>query len=98
LMVAKNMYVDSRSGWISDRSICYLASGRPVLAQDTGLADVIPTGEGLLSFSTLEEAVEGARAVRCDPERHQRAARRLAEEFFDSSVVLPSLVNRIGLD
>lgn len=97
LMVAKNMYVDTHSGWISDRSICYLASGRPVLAQDTGLVDLIPTGEGLLTFASLEEAVEATRAMRREPERHQRAARRLAEEHFDSSRVLESLVRRLDL-
>ena len=97
LMVAKNMYVDTQSGWISDRSICYLASARPVIAQDTGLEHLVPTGAGLLTFSTLEEAAEAARAVRRDAHRHQRAARRLAEEFFDSSIVLKSLIARLGL-
>lgn len=97
IMIAKGMYVQSRSGWFSDRSICYLASGMPVIAQDTGLHGLLPTGEGLLTFSTLEEAVEATRAVECDYTRHAVAARRLAEEYFDSSKVLARLVRQLGL-
>ena len=97
VMIAKNMYVDTNSGWVSDRSICYLASGRPVLAQDTGLAGLLPTGEGLLTFTTLDEATEAVRAVRREPERHQRAARRLAEEYFDSTKVLGALAEKLCL-
>ena len=87
-MVAKNMYVQTQGGWFSDRSICYLASGRPVLAQDTGLKDLYPVGEGLLTFSTLEEAVAGTQEIRGQYVRHARAARQLAEEYFDSDKVL----------
>jgi hypothetical protein len=97
LMVAKNMYVETNSGWVSDRSICYLASGRPVLAQDTHITNLLPTGQGLLRFTSLDEAVDGVRAVRREPHRHQRAARRLAEEFFDSSVVLGALVRKLDV-
>jgi hypothetical protein len=63
LMIAKNLYVDTRSGWFSDRSSCYLASGRPVLAQDTGIRDLLPCGEGLVTFSTLDEAAAGAEEI-----------------------------------
>jgi len=97
VMIAKNMYVDTGSGWVSDRSICYLASGRPVLAQDTGLAGLLPIGEGLLTFTTLDEATEAVRAVRREPDRHQRAARRLAEEYFDSTKVLGALAEKLCL-
>jgi hypothetical protein len=97
LMIAKGMYVQSRSGWFSDRSICYLASGRPVLAQDTGFTESLPTGEGLLAFSTLDEAVEAADAIAADPVRHGQAARRIAEAAFDSSRVLTTLVRRLEL-
>jgi hypothetical protein len=97
VLIAKGMYVQTCSGWFSDRSICYLASGRPVLAQDTGLGDVLPTGEGLLTFTTVEEAAGAARAIECDYVRHARAARRLAEECFDSSKVLGSLMRKLGL-
>ena len=98
LMIAKNMYVDTHSGWVSDRSICYLASGRPVIAQDTGLADLFPTGEGLVTFTSLEQAVDAVCAVRREPQRHQRAARRLAEQYFESSTVLRALVRKLDLD
>lgn len=98
LMIAKNMYVDTNSGWVSDRSICYLASGRPVVAQDTGVANLFRTDEGLLTFTSLEEAVDAVSAVRREPQRHQRAARRLAEEYFESSTVLRALVRKLGLD
>ena len=97
LMIAKGMYVQTCSGWFSDRSICYLASGRPVLAQDTGLADVLPTGSGLLTFATLEEAAETAREIRRDYARHARAARTIAVDCFESSIVLSSLVRKLGL-
>jgi Glycosyl transferases group 1 len=97
LMIAKGMYVKTGSGWFSDRSTCYLASGRPVLAQDTGLANLLPTGDGLLTFSSVEEAAEATRAVDRDYERHAQAARRVAEECFDSSRVLSDLSRRLNL-
>lgn len=97
LMVAKNMYVRSRSGWFSDRSICYLASGRPVLAEDTGFSRHHPVGTGLLQFSTLEEAAEGARRIAADYDSHARAARALAEERFDSDKVLGNLLAKLGV-
>jgi hypothetical protein len=97
LMVAKGMYVGTQSGWFSDRSICYLASGKPVLAQDTGLRDVLPSGEGLLTFTTLDEAANGMQAIAGDYARHSRAARAMAEEVFDSSKVLRTLSERLSL-
>jgi hypothetical protein len=96
-MVAKNMYVQSRSGWFSDRSICYLASGRPVLAQETGFSRHHPAGEGLLAFSTPEEAAEGVERIARDYETHTRAARRLAEEQFESDRVLGGLLRKLGV-
>lgn len=98
LLVAKDIYVRSRSGWFSDRSICYLASGRPVVALDTGLEGNLPLGEGLLAFRTVEEARDALHAVAADPLRHSRAARRIAEECFDSDVVLGSLLERLGVE
>jgi hypothetical protein len=97
VMIAKGMYVQTHSGWFSDRSICYLASGRPVLAQDTGVGDALPAGEGLLTFKNVEEAAEATRVIGRDYARHARAARRLAEECFDSAKVLSSLVGRLDL-
>lgn len=96
LMVAKGMYVESRSGWFSERSICYLASGRPVLAQDTTLKELLPLGEGLLVFTTLDEAVAGVESIRSDYVRHARAARELAEEHFDSDRVLSRLLDALS--
>lgn len=97
LAVAKNMYVASRGGWFSDRSICYLASGRPVIALDTGFVDRYPHGEGLLAFSTLEQAHAAVNEVRSDPARHGRAARAIAEAHFDSDEVLSRLLARLGV-
>ena len=89
---AKNGYVVGQPGWFSDRSACYLAAGRPVVAQDTGFTSVLPNGEGLLTFRTLDEAAEHIRAVGADYDRHCRAARAIAEEYFDSDRVLSRLV------
>ena len=95
-MVAKNMYVETQSGWFSDRSICYLASGKPVLAQDTGLSGLYPLGEGLATFSTLDEAFAGVAEIVGDYRRHARVARELAVEHFDSDRVLLRLLDRLG--
>jgi hypothetical protein len=97
IMIAKNMYVESHSGWFSDRSICYLASGKPVLAQDTGFTHRYETGEGLLPFTDLEQAAAGADRIWGDYERHARAAREIAEAHFDSRKVLGRLVARLGI-
>jgi len=90
--VAKDMYVRSRGGWLSDRSICYLASGKPVLAQATGFELEVETGAGLLSFSAPEEAAAAVAEVEADYGRQSEAARELAEERFDSDRVLAALL------
>jgi hypothetical protein len=90
--VAQGIYVETASGWFSDRTVRYLASGKPVLVQDTGFTQTLPTGEGLLAFRTLEDAAEGARQIAADYERHSRSARRVAEEEFDSDRVLTRLL------
>lgn len=95
--VAQGVYVHGRSGWFSDRSTRYLASGKPVLVQETGLVDV-PTGEGIVTFRSLDEAAEAARRIMADYPRHCRAARGLAEEFFASDVVLRRLLAAVGLE
>jgi hypothetical protein len=95
--VAKNMYVQTQSGWFSDRSICYLASGKPVLAQDTGLESLYPMGQGLLTFTTLDEAAAGVAEIRGNYARHARAARALAEQYFDSDKVLRRLLGKLGV-
>lgn len=96
LGVAKSGYVLSRSGWFSDRSACYLAAGRPVIAQDTGFSRFLPTGEGLLGFDAAEDAAERIEDVAARYEQHRKAARGLAEEVFDSNVVLPRLLDRLA--
>lgn len=90
--VPKNGYVAMRGGWFSDRSVCYLASGRPVVIEDTGLTDWLPVGEGLLTFNDPESALRGVAAINADYERHRQAARRLAEEHFATDKVLPTLL------
>lgn len=94
--LAKSGYVDSRCGWFSDRSACYLASGRPVVAQDTGFPQFISTGEGLLAFTTAADAAAAVETVGRDYARHSRAARALAAEHLDSDRVLGRLLRRIG--
>jgi hypothetical protein len=90
------MYVETRGGWFSDRSACYLASGRPVLAEDTGLAGLYPTGEGLLVYNTLDEAVSCVESVIAGHARHSRAAREIAEAEFGSDRVLGDLLERLS--
>jgi hypothetical protein len=96
LCVAKGGYVESGSGWFSDRSACYLASGRPVVAQDTGFGRRLPTGEGLLAFVTAADAAAAVESVEADPGRHRAAARAIAEEHLDSRRVLSALLERLG--
>lgn len=95
--VAKNVYVATRSGWFSCRTVCYLAAGLPAVIQDTGYSRYVPCGEGLLAFSSLEEAASGIERVEADYPRHQRAARALAEAHFDSGRVLAEILERVGL-
>jgi hypothetical protein len=92
--VAQGIYVELRTGWFSDRTVRYLASGKPALVQHTGFADTMPVGEGLLAFSTLEEAAAAAAAVSGDYDRHAKAARALAEELFDSDKVLARFLDQ----
>lgn len=94
--VAKSGYVKSRCGWFSDRSVCYLASGRPVIAQDTGFSEHLPTGEGLFAFTTVEGAVRCIDSMNQDYDRHAKAARRLAETFFCSERILTAMLQRVG--
>jgi hypothetical protein len=97
LSVAKNVYVRSQCGWFSDRSACYLASGKPVLAQETGFSANLPTGEGLLSFADIAGAVSGTEEIRSDWNVHSEAARALAWEYFDSNKVLGGMLRAAGI-
>lgn len=95
---AKTGYVKTLSGWISDRTACYLASGKPAIVQSTGLESRLPTGKGLLTFRTLEGAVARVREVNADYLGHCAAARQLAEKYFDSDKVLSSMLEIAGID
>jgi len=92
--VAKQAYVTTRSGWFGDRSVAYLASGRPVLLQDTGFSDWLPARSGLLAFSTPEEAVDRLAEINGRYAFHCQAARAVAEDYFDSRTVLRHLIDR----
>jgi len=95
--VAKDIYVRPNSGWFSDRSVCYLASGRPVVTMKTGFSKFYPAGEGLFEFLDMEEAAEAFRTIEGDYARHARAARGIAEEFFASERVLLPMMQAAGL-
>lgn len=95
--IAKNAYVKSWSGWFSCRSACYLALGRPVVVQDTGWTKFYPHEEGLLAFRSMEEAIRGLDAINADYDRHRRAARAIAEKYFDARKSLTDLMIQVGL-
>ena len=94
---AQGVYVGTNSGWFSDRTVRYLAAGKPALVQDTGFSRNFPVGEGLIAFRTVDEAVRGVDAIQRDPRRHQEAARALAAEFFDSNLVIGRLLDDVGI-
>ena len=95
--VAKQGYVAGRTGWFSCRTACYLALGRPAVVQETGWSDYIPAGDGLLAFSTVEEAVDAIADINDHYDEHQAAARALAEQFFDAKKVCADLLAQAGL-
>jgi hypothetical protein len=94
--IAKSGYVVSQCGWFSDRSVCYLASGRPVIAQETGFSRFLPTGQGLFAFTQEEDILRGIDLINSDYDLHARAARNLAETYFDSDIVLRRLLDTLG--
>jgi hypothetical protein len=94
---AQGVYVETSSGWVSDRTVHYLASGKPALVQDTGFGRTLPAGDGLVPFRTLDEAAEGAGRITRDYEAHCQAARHAAERYFDSGVVLGKLLEDVGI-
>ncbi len=96
--VAKDQNVRLRSGWFSDRSATYLATGRPVVTQDTGFGNNLPTGDGLFAFATLDEAVAALDAINADYLRHRTAAREIAREYFAHDVVLRDLLTASGVE
>lgn len=94
--VARDVNVRLRSGWFSERSACYLASGRPVITQDTGFGTVLPTGEGLFAFTTMDDLLAALETVNADYERHSRAARVIAEDYFRAEIVLAGVLRDLG--
>jgi len=90
--VAKHTYVAHRSGWFSDRTECYLAAGRPALVQDTGWTAHLPSGDGLLAFSTMDEALAGVANINADYDRHAKRSAEIAREHFAADRVLPALL------
>jgi hypothetical protein len=94
--VAKETYIKARTGWFSCRSACYLASGRPVITQETGWSKYIPTGNGLFAFSNEAEAIEAIQEVNRNTEKHSVLARQIAEEYFDSQKVLSSILEQVS--
>lgn len=94
--IAKNAYVASQSGWFSCRTASYLALGVPVILQDTGFSKTIPTGEGLLTFTTTAQAAEAIEKLKTNPQRHAKAAREIAQAYFDSDKVLTNLIEKAG--
>jgi hypothetical protein len=100
LTVAKDQNVRLRSGWFSERSVQYLATGRPVITQETGFSNVLPTGAGLFAFSTpspMDEIVAAVGSIDADFEHHSRAAAEIAGDCFDYQVVLPKLLAEVGV-
>lgn len=94
--VEKQSVTALRTGWFSDRSVCFLAAGRPCVIEDTGFGTRLPAGAGLVAWSSVDEAAAALEAVARDYDRHARAARALAREYFEASVLLPALLEAAG--
>jgi hypothetical protein len=94
--VAKDQNVRLRSGWFSDRSACYLAAGLPVVTQETGFSNVLPSGAGLFGFTTVDEAADALEAIRSDPELHAARASEIARGCFEATTVLADLLAAVG--
>ncbi len=95
--VARDQYVRPNTGWFSDRSVCYLAAGRPVITQETGFSKFLPSGKGLFGFRSMEDILAAIDAVESDYEGNCRAAREIAAENFAAEKVIGSLMERAGL-
>ena len=90
---AKPSYVKFQTAWVSDRTVCYLASGKPVVVQDTGPSDFLPNGQGMFRFKTVESAAEAIATINANYEKHSRAARQIAEAFFDARRVVARILD-----
>jgi hypothetical protein len=95
--VARDQYVRPRTGWFSDRTVCYLAAGRPVITQETGFSKFIPSGKGLFGFTTMNDVLKAIDTIESDYAEHCGAARQIAAECFGAEKVVGSLMERVGL-
>lgn len=95
--VCKEVFVRNKTGWFSDKSAAYLATGKPVILQDTGFAEALPVGEGLLTFNDLKTAKDSVEAVCLDYTRHADAAYEIAREYLAADKVLHKMMSEIGL-
>jgi hypothetical protein len=95
--VCKNVFVATRTGWFSDRSAAYLAAGRPVVLQDTGFSEVLPTGCGLFGVASASEAAAAIDEIRRDPRRHGAGAVEIAREYLDATRVMGRLLSEVGV-
>lgn len=95
--VARDQYVRGRTGWQSDRSVCYLAAGRPVVTEDTAFGKFVPTGEGLFAYSSQDDILQAIDAIESDYPAHCKAARELANEYLDAPKIVGSVLTRAGL-
>ncbi|MGE0823755.1 MAG: glycosyltransferase [Candidatus Binatia bacterium] len=95
--VSKDVVARTRSGWFSDRSVCYLAAGKPVVTQETGFSKFIPTGRGLFAFSSIDDVVAALEAINSDYLTHAHAAREIAQEYFSAEKILSKLLRDAGL-
>jgi hypothetical protein len=95
--VARDQYVRPRTGWFSDRSVCYLAAGRPVITQETGFSKFLPTGAGLHAFRTMDDVLAAVDAIESDYAGSCRAAREVAAEYFAAEKIVADIMARSGV-
>ena len=95
LSCAKPSYIKLQTAWVSDRTVCYLASGKPAVVQDTGPSAILPNGEGIFRFSTMKQAAKALGAVNSDYKRHSEAARQIVETYFDAKKVIEQILGSV---
>ncbi|HSV13025.1 MAG TPA: hypothetical protein VLI90_02105, partial [Tepidisphaeraceae bacterium] len=93
--VAKNVYVDTNSGWFSCRTACYLAAGRPAVVQETAWSRFVPSGRGVIAFKTMEQCTAALEEVTAHPQKHREAAYEIAREYLAPDRVMPPMLDEI---
>jgi hypothetical protein len=91
---AKPSCMRLQNAWVSDRSLCYMAMGKPAVVQHTGPSRFLPDADGLFRFQSMEGAVQALVDAEADYERHSRQARALVEEYFDAEKVIRRVLER----